>query len=118
MKGPAHVQPSLAGLNALIAYTQHFVLGYFQPSRRCRDSLSGQPDFETQSRRDGMKVAQDDSPGYAQANGRSPEGTAESRAPGHKRISFVSRLRRLADEVRGFVLAASALVLGNLRIWA
>ena len=65
-----------------------------------------------------------------------PNGTAEERTPWRNRIPredlpaffqvcstrrcvlFARRLRRLADKVCGFVLAASALVLGNLRIGA
>ena len=32
------IQPSLPGLDASLKPTQHYVLGYFQPSRQCRDS--------------------------------------------------------------------------------
>jgi hypothetical protein len=37
----AHIsQPSLRGLGVFLKHPQHFVLGYFQSSRQCRDSLA------------------------------------------------------------------------------
>jgi hypothetical protein len=37
----AHIfQPSLRGLGVFLKHPQHFVLGYFQSSRLCRDSLA------------------------------------------------------------------------------